>query len=56
MQTFPFQLNMQLICAVRETTGSYYAVFQGTSNGGRQFLRIRWSNRHIVYCTIVWQI
>jgi len=25
-----------------------YADFQGTSNGGRQFWRNRWSNRHIV--------
>ena len=25
-----------------------FAVFQGTSNGGRQFLRNRRSNRHIV--------
>jgi hypothetical protein len=28
--------------------GPYFAVFQGTSNGGRQFLRYRRSNRHMV--------
>jgi hypothetical protein len=27
---------------------TYHAVFQGTSNGGRQFLSDRRSNRHIV--------
>jgi len=36
--------------AVVAKAGSHdvFADFQGTSNGGRQFLRIRRSNRHIV--------
>ena len=32
----------------RHALGQGFAVFQGTSNGGRQVLRNRRSNRHIV--------
>jgi len=43
--------DRQLACArINSAVGRQgtYAVFQGTSNGGRQFLSIRRSNRRIV--------
>jgi hypothetical protein len=43
---YPAPSNRHGLILVHLST--YFTVFQGTSHGGRQFLRSRWSNHHIV--------
>jgi len=44
----PHQSEVLIVAYAGSTAGPYYADYQGTSNGGRQFLRRRRQNRHVV--------